>query len=189
MVDTVRSRTALLALLADNSSGDISPQDIRDMLVSLDTTGWGSYTDTQYTNLSPFAVSANTDTTLPNNAATKIETQKPSDIVTFYNGTHITGREGDGVLVTVDFVAVPTSPSATSIDTWLDIGGSIGEIFRRTTEFPKGNGVAHNISYSLSAYMLGTWEDNGALFRIRCNGPCNVYNIRYVITRTHRARS
>lgn len=35
MVDTVRTITALQALLADNTSRDISPQDIRDMLVSL----------------------------------------------------------------------------------------------------------------------------------------------------------
>ncbi len=34
MVDTVRSTTALQALLADNSTGDISPQDLRDFLVS-----------------------------------------------------------------------------------------------------------------------------------------------------------
>lgn len=35
MADTARTRAALLTLLADNVSGDISPQDIRDMLVSL----------------------------------------------------------------------------------------------------------------------------------------------------------
>lgn len=34
MVDTVRTRAALLTLLADNTSGDISPQDARDVLVS-----------------------------------------------------------------------------------------------------------------------------------------------------------
>ena len=35
MVDTARSLAALLVLLADNVSEDISPQDVRDMLVSL----------------------------------------------------------------------------------------------------------------------------------------------------------
>lgn len=35
MADTIRTRAALLALLADNTSGDISPQDIRDFLVSV----------------------------------------------------------------------------------------------------------------------------------------------------------
>lgn len=35
MADTIRSRTALLALLADNTNGDISAQDMRDVLVSV----------------------------------------------------------------------------------------------------------------------------------------------------------
>lgn len=35
MADTQRSRAALLALLADNVTGQISPQDLRDMLVTL----------------------------------------------------------------------------------------------------------------------------------------------------------
>ena len=35
MVDTARSLAALQVLLADNVSGDISPQDVRDLLVSV----------------------------------------------------------------------------------------------------------------------------------------------------------
>ena len=35
MVDTIRTLSALQTLLADNTSGDISPQDLRDMLVSV----------------------------------------------------------------------------------------------------------------------------------------------------------
>lgn len=37
MADTQRTFAQILALLADNSSGDISPQDIRDALVSIRT--------------------------------------------------------------------------------------------------------------------------------------------------------
>lgn len=35
MADTQRTLTAILTLLADNSSGDISPQDLRDAIVSI----------------------------------------------------------------------------------------------------------------------------------------------------------
>lgn len=35
MADTQRTRAQLLTLLADNATGEISPQDLRDMLVSL----------------------------------------------------------------------------------------------------------------------------------------------------------
>lgn len=47
MADTIRTIAALQALLADNTAGNISPQDLRDMLVTLgdvninhQTTGW-----------------------------------------------------------------------------------------------------------------------------------------------------
>ena len=35
MADTIRTRAELIALLPDNASGDISPQDLRDFLISL----------------------------------------------------------------------------------------------------------------------------------------------------------
>lgn len=35
MADTIRTRAQILTLLADNTTGEISPQDMRDMLVSL----------------------------------------------------------------------------------------------------------------------------------------------------------
>jgi len=35
MTDTIRTRAALLALLADNTTGEISAQDLRDMMVSI----------------------------------------------------------------------------------------------------------------------------------------------------------
>ncbi len=43
MVDTVRTLAALQALLADNTAGDISPQDVRDMLVSTWSPEWVQY--------------------------------------------------------------------------------------------------------------------------------------------------
>lgn len=43
MADTIRTLTALLNLLADNTTGDISPQDIRDMLVTVHGVYGGIY--------------------------------------------------------------------------------------------------------------------------------------------------
>ncbi len=43
MVDTVRTLAALQTLLADNAAGDISPQDLRDMLVSQAVPQWVQY--------------------------------------------------------------------------------------------------------------------------------------------------
>lgn len=186
MADTVRTIDDILALLADNVTGDISAQDMRDAIVSLDDTGWAQYQDTQYTSGSPLSISADTDTVLPNNAGNVIETQKPRDVTSFYDGTYITGRAGDGLTITVDFLATPTSASTTYLEVWFDIGGAVGELYRRIISFPKGNGVLRPVNFTVSGYTLDTWEANGATTYIRANGPLEVYNIRYVVTRTHR---
>ena len=39
MADTIRDRAAIIALFPDNTSGEISPQDERDLIVS----AWGVY--------------------------------------------------------------------------------------------------------------------------------------------------
>lgn len=186
MVDTVRSINELLALLADNTTGNISAQDMRDVVVSLDDTGWARYSDTQYTEASPFFLPANTDTILPNNAGTVLDDEKPRDIPSFYAGGKITGRVGDGILIRVDLTVKPTSALSEFIDIWFDIGDGNDRIFPELKTFPKGNGIERRISLTSSGYTLDTWSANGATLYVRSNGPVSIYDISYTITRTHR---
>ena len=153
-----------------------------------DFTGWAEYADNQYTSVSPLSLVANTSTILPNNSGNKIDSQKPSDVVSFYDGSVITGRNGDGLTITVDLKAVPTNVSTTTVEIWFDIGGSIGELYRRIITFPKGTGVERPISFTVTGYTLGTWETNGATVYVSANGSVDLYDIRYVITRTHKAK-
>ena len=185
MPDTVRTIEEIKALLADNTTGLISPQDLRDMLVSLNDTGWGQYSDTQYTSTA-FSVAANVDTALPNNKGGVIESYKPADVTTFYDGSVITGRTGDSMTITIDMSALPTSATTTLLEVWFDIGGSFGELYRRLISFPKGNGIVRPINFTVGVYSLDTWAANGASVFCRANGPVDLSNIRYVITRTHR---
>lgn len=53
MVDTIRTVSALQTLLADNATGDIDPQDLRDMLVSVTNAYQLLYTQSWGTVLSP----------------------------------------------------------------------------------------------------------------------------------------
>ena len=53
MADTIRTVAALQALLADNATGDISPQDLRDMLVSTTNAYQQLYTTSWQTNMYP----------------------------------------------------------------------------------------------------------------------------------------
>ena len=152
------------------------------------TTGWGLYSDTQYTSASPLSVSADTDTILPNNKGEVIETQLPADVTTFYDGTKFLGRSGDGLLITVNMVATPTSNSTTTMDIWFDIGGGTDPIFPQLATFPRGNGVEREISFTVAGYTLDTWEANGAVAYIRANGPVEVHDVQYILTRTHKAR-
>jgi len=150
--------------------------------------GWAQYADTQYTSGSPFSVAANTDTILPNNAGNNIETQKPLDVDTFYDGTVITGRNGDGIAITVDLLAIPTNANTSFVEIWFDIGSG-QDLYKRIITFPKGNGVVRPINFSVSGYTLNTWEANGATVKVRADNTVDLYDIRYVITRTSKAKS
>lgn len=153
-------------------------------------TGWADYTDTIYTSGSPFTVTASTVASLPNNAGTSNETQLPVDVPTFYNGTTITGRNGDGIAVTIEFKCRPAGVAANPrLNIRVDIGGAVGEIFQGDFLLNKGSGVEHYFLRTFTGYTLGTWEANGGIIEVEAfNEDIEIYDIRYVITRTHRAR-
>lgn len=154
-------------------------------------TGFGNYSDTVYTTSSPFTViDGATAVNLPNNAGSIYEAQKPIDIDTFYDGSVITGRNGDGINITTEFKCRPTGVGADPrLTVSIDIGGGIGELYKRDFFLNKGSGVEHNFLTSFNAYTLDTWEANGGTVKISAtNEDIEIYDIRYVITRTHKAR-
>jgi len=152
-------------------------------------TGWGDYADTQYTEGSPFAVAANTDTRLPNNAGAGPRFQVPADVDTFYDESTqtITGRNGETILVQFEFSAsIPGQQNGTYIELWMDIGGAVGELYRGVvTSFPKGANLAAGVRDLVGPYTLDTWEANGAGVWVRANSAVNLWGIRYVIHRLH----
>lgn len=157
-------------------------------------TGWASYSDTQYTSASPLTLATDTVTALPNNAGSIVDSQKPTDITTFYDGTVITGRNGDGLSLTFDFKARPTNQNTTEIEIYIDITGGTGtpanlaKLYDRLESFDKGVGVEKAIAYTINGYTLGTWESNGGVVKVVTNGACEIYDVRYVLSRTHKAR-
>lgn len=179
-------------------TGTTKRYSLKTLLAQLYWSGWGDYDDDQYTEASPFALSADSDTILPNNAAVTRELELPFDIAndsdadrrTFYDvpNQKILGRAGDSVLITIEFKAKPTSGAATYIETWFDIGGVIPPLYRRITSFPKGTGVERTIVQTTAVYTLDTWETNGADVFVRSNGPVSLYDIRYVVYRNHKGR-
>lgn len=155
-----------------------------------DYTGWAQYLDGVYTSASPFSLAAATKVTLPNNANSVLDIQKPIDVTTFYDSSTstITGRNGDGVNIVIEFKARPTSAATTRLTVAIDIGGTVGELYPRDFVLAKGNGVEHYYLSSFNGYTLNTWEANGGAVKITSTGSVEIYDIRYVITRTHKAR-
>ena len=154
-------------------------------------TGWADYADGTYTTGSPFTVTDGAAAVdLPNDASTTVDSQKPIDIDNFYDGTVITGRNGDGINLTFEFKCRPAGVGADPrLTLSIDIGGAVGEIYVRDFFLNKGNGIEHNFLSSFNAYTLNTWEANGGTVKVTStNEDIEIYNIRYVITRTHKAR-
>ena len=151
--------------------------------------GWAAYQDDQFTESEPFNVPANTKLTLPNNAGVTIDPQRPLDVEIFYNAedSTILGREGDGLSIAVEFWCMP-GLNATYMETSIDIGGAVGELHNRIFTFPKGAEVPHSISFSVSGYTLDTWAANGGKVKVYSDGELQIYGIRYILTRTHKAR-
>ncbi|MFC7356487.1 hypothetical protein ACFQO1_02210 [Jejudonia soesokkakensis] len=158
---------------------------------SNDYTGWGDYVDGFYTDVMPFELeSADGIVTLPNRASTVRDFQKPIDVSTFYDATSetITGRDGDGLNIVIEFKVKPTQNQTTKITVAIDIGFPVGEIYKRDFITSKGVGVEHFYLSSFTGYTLGTWETNGGTVKISTDADIEVYDIRYVLTRTHKAR-
>jgi hypothetical protein len=257
MVDTVRTVAALQTLLANNSGGDISPQDMRDVLVSLDDQGWADYADDYYTSSTTFDLTADTTYDIPINAESGPRTYLPRDVTALYDPTHlvvtgisgtftvgetitggtssdtavvvsvdtgegkiyiealdgdftngetitggtsgatatmsgtrvpgkITGREGDFIYITFGCKFKPTTAGTTYADVWIDIGGAVGELYRRTISFPKGNGIEHGLTFTTGVYTLDTGESNGGVLYIRANATASIYEARVVVHRAYR---
>ena len=155
-----------------------------------DYTGWGDYVDVTRTSAAPLNLIANVKITLPNDANTIRDSQKPIDITGFYDSTNstITGRDGDGLNVLIEFKVRPTANQTTKITVAIDIGAPVGEIYIRDFITSKGVGVEHYYLSSFNAYTLDTWETNGGTVKIVSDYAADVYDIRYILTRTHKAR-
>lgn len=151
------------------------------------TSGWQSVRDTQYTTESPFAPTVDVWTALPNDGLDLISTQLPVDVTTFYSNGRIQSASGDALVITVEAVGRATSGAAVSLAIDIDIGAA-STIYRRDVNFTKGSGVDKTLNFTLGVYTLDTWEANGALFRCKPDHPIELFNIRYVIQRTHKAR-
>ena len=162
MSDTIRSRTDLVALLANNTTGDISPQDLRDFLVTALGGYGGVYTTASST--SPVACVANTERTLP----TFDNAMPVSGVVTdTVNGTLTVPIAGDYL----SNLSLNLSCDVNNTD--IEIKGAINGVatpFIVSRSFPTANSGG-----SVSLLGLVAHAANDVLsIRIETNKTCNV---------------
>lgn len=154
-------------------------------LLASQQTGWASYAHSGASQ----ALTANTDTILTNDAGTVLDTQKPSDISAFYNGSVITGRNGDGLGVHLQLTFTPDDGTASMLQIWVEIGGSFGPLFTEMFPITLGSGMAHMLSHNFFAYTAATWEANGGTIYVRSDGPGVITGKIFDFHRLHKARS
>jgi hypothetical protein len=151
-------------------------------------TGWAQYTDDQYTSVSPLNVAAGDTVTLFNNAASTITSDLPIGIDSLWNRTDSTiiGQYvGDAYTIRIDFTAESSSNDG-YFDLGVDIGGTQNIIFQRIYAFPKGQDTPHRFSSTNAIYTLDTFIANGGKIKIIGGvGTTEIYDVNFVITRTH----
>ena len=149
-------------------------------------TGWVEYIDTEYNSTNRLMLSTS-KVELPNNAGNFRDSEKPIDVDTFYNGTHILAREpGDSILLRIRF---DSEPQANNL--YCEITNQIGlptELKVRNINFPKGIGVEELQTFTNFEYQLDSWKQNGGKLYIECSGDVEIWNIEYSIALLHRGR-
>lgn len=147
-------------------------------------TGWAAYVHTGAAQ----AIAADTETALVNDAGAKLEGQQPIDVASLYDGAVVTGRNGDSIMVGVEFTFTPDDGTASMLRLSIDIGGGIGKLYPEEFPITSGAAVEHKVSYHPPAYTLDTWEANGGTLKVETDGPGVITGVRYVIHRLHKAR-
>lgn len=171
-------------LYLDNASGKIV------YLTSPDWTGWANYVDNGYTEGAPFTLAQGVTDTLMNHADSIISAQTPLDVTNFYNAAtqSLIGENiGDGYLLRISFAAKNTNNNGW-FSVSLDLGG--GLITAKDSRiFYKLQNTEQLFNIVIPYYTLNTFIANGARVMITAEeGDMEIYNIGYLIFRTHKAR-
>lgn len=137
------------------------------------------------------SLAAATRTQLSIDAATKNESQLPSDTGPLWDAVTdtITGRIGDAIVVKVQCIFTPDDATASMVLFDVDIGGLVGVVEYHSFTIGEGAGNPHYLSWTFSAYTLDTWEANGGAVHATSDGPGDITNLRIVVQRTHKART
>lgn len=149
-------------------------------------TGWARYDDDQYTSASKLTLLENTETILPNNAAT---VYRSYDGIDYYSGsanTVLADNLNDVYLMTVVFKA--SAPNANQTFLRVQLDSQNGTPYTRVGEdvpFPKGNDVVHDEHMMFQYYADSSFVENGSQIKIEAvGGAAEIWDIIFFIQKT-----
>lgn len=153
--------------------------------------GWIAYNDNDYTSASPLLVSATLSNISMSNYTT-IDSERPLDVssgTAWFDGNKITPTNvGDSYLLRFKFTADPVGNGA-YCETFLDVGGSTGQIPLEVFSFPKGSGVIEKNSFTVVEYAFTDWYQNGGVIQIDCPAAdVDFWDIGLTVQRLSRGR-
>lgn len=154
-------------------------------------TGWEQITDSSYTVGSPLAIATGVTGKILTGTVTKIQTQLPSGVTTFWDETtdKLLGvNNGDGFTLSLRFKAKMDVVNG-YFDLHVNIGGSLNRISNETQVFTRGANTEQNFDVDLSYFTGSTFISNGGDIEIvPVNGNIVIYDIVIVIFRTHKGK-
>jgi len=119
------------------------------------------------------------------------ETQKPSDVTSFYGPNEvICVGEGDAVAIRVQATITPTDEAdvASRVFFGLSIMPTLPNMIFPASFSLNGFGAPITVGYSTTAYAGETWARNGAKVMVRADGPIRITSRTLLVTRLHKSR-
>lgn len=146
--------------------------------------GWGSYKDGQYTDASPFNISANTTVIIPNNSGATVSNGMPINVTTFYDSTiqKCLMTDVNGFYAVRVRFKVAASNSADRIQIVFS---------KNTTENPyiedrtlRGDNLVQDMSFSTFVYGDTPLSSNGMTISLKTySRAVSIYNIEFTISK------
>ena len=148
--------------------------------------GWTRYDDGQYTSASKLTLLQDTETILPNNAATVYRSYEGID---YYNGTTkkvLADSVNDVYMATVVFKCQAPNANQTFLRLQLDsVNGTPYERVGVDIAFPKGNDVAHEFHQVFQYYATEDFVSNGSQWKITADGgTAQIWDVILFIQKT-----
>ena len=146
----------------------------------LDRKDFWDFSDTQYTQASPFAINANTEYFLPNNALSTTKLVGASaDLYNPINQRLITNIENTRYQIAISFKLATPSPNGFA-EIWLE-EATAGFSKRRDSKLILKTNTINDLHFLLEYYASSSILNTGFRVKVLSNVACDIYQIDYTI--------